>query len=194
MSFKLSLSRRDWTLAAALVAVMLLTRSHHFGTAFSPPDASLAIFFLGGLWLASGWVFGGLLLIAALADQMAFNANVSSWCVTAAYGFLIPAYGAMWSAGYLCRGANLLQASGAARLVLAVVVGSALYFAVSNGSFYWFSGYFDSMAMSEYWSRTLKYFPWYLGWAAAYIAGGIAIASILRVARGERLAALSLTR
>jgi hypothetical protein len=162
---------------------MLLTRTHHFGTAFSPPDASLAVFFLAGLWIASGWVFGGLLVIAALADQIAFASNVSNWCVTAAYGFLIPAYGAMWAAGKFCRNTEPLSIAGSARILGALAIGSALYFAVSNGSFFWLSGYFDTMTLGEYWSRTIKYFPWYLGWAAAYSAAGILIAVIVRAIR-----------
>src|SRR5689334_13873540 len=77
------LSRKDVVIGLLLVLTMLVTRSHHFGTAFSPPDASLAVFFLAGLWIASGWIFGTLIVVAALADQMAFAAGVSDWCRTA---------------------------------------------------------------------------------------------------------------
>ena len=38
-------------LFVALAALMLATRFHHFGTALHLPDASMAIFFLGG-WLS----------------------------------------------------------------------------------------------------------------------------------------------
>src|SRR5690348_3836273 len=98
-----TLSPKDVMIGLLLVLVMLVTRSHHFGTAFSPPDASLAVFFLAGLWIASGWIFGALIIVAALADQVAFAAGVSDWCVTAAYGCLIFAYGAMWLGGRFNR-------------------------------------------------------------------------------------------
>jgi hypothetical protein len=179
--FKLSLSRKDIYLSLLLAAAMLLTRSHHFGTAFSPPDASLAVFFLAGLWIASGSIFGGLLVVAALADQIAFASNVSDWCVTAAYGCLIPAYGAMWFGGKLCRDASLFSAPGFARLALSMIVSCAVYFVISSGSFFLLSGYFDGMSMSEYWSRTIKYFPWYLGWASAYAVSALIVAELVKM-------------
>lgn len=193
MSSLFALSRKDLAIATLLTLVMLLTRSHHFGSAFSPPDASLAVFFLAGMWIASqrgsSIVFGGLLIVAALADQMAFAATVSDWCVTAAYGFLIPAYGAMWYGGRLCREASIAKANGFARIAVAVVIGSAVYFAISNLSFFFFSGYFDSMALTEYVARTIKYFPWYLGWASVYIGGALAIALLIGVLKRDDAAA-----
>jgi hypothetical protein len=163
----------------ALALAMMLTRSHHFGTAFSLPDASLAVFFLAGMWIRptslSVLTFSVLLVCAALADQLAFAANVSNWCVTAAYGFLVPAYGVMWFAGRWCRKADIRNVKGVALVAAAVVLGSAVYFAISNGSFFWFSGYFDAMSFVEYWSRTLRYFPWYLLWASVYVGGGCAL-------------------
>ena len=41
--------------AVALMALMAATRFRHFGTPFALPDASLAVFFLAGLWLGGKW-------------------------------------------------------------------------------------------------------------------------------------------
>jgi hypothetical protein len=177
--------RSQLLIGSVLALVMLLTRSHHFGTAVSLPDASLAVFFLAGMWITSSvmsvWLFAGLLAIAGLADQMAFASNVSSWCVTAAYGFLVPAYGVMWLAGKFCRQTNIQSMKGIALTAAMVFIGTAIYFAISNGSFFWFSGYFSNLSFVEYWSRTLKYFPWYLMWASVYVAAGCALSLTRRV-------------
>jgi len=184
-----SLTLRPW-LSLALVALILLTRFKHEGSATALPDATLAAFFLAGMWIASGWLFGILLAVAALADQMAFAAGVSDWCVTAAYAFLIPTYGAMWWGGKLCRDVNLATWQGALGVLAAVVGSSIVAFAISNGSFFWLSGYFPNMSLVEYWSRTIKYFPWYMGWAAVYVTAACAIAVVSRLMQRPRAAAL----
>ncbi len=185
-----SLLARPW-LALALALLILLTRSQHFGWAHSLPDASLAAFFLAGMWIASGWVFAALLLVAALADQVAFASNVSDWCVTAAYACLIPAYGVMWFAGKFCRDVNTLNVQNAVRLAASLSIGCVAYFAISNESFYWLSGYFANMSWSEYWTRTIKYFPWYLIWASVYVVGACIAALLIRRLIGSHAVARS---
>jgi len=184
MSNLLALSRKDFAVGALLVIAMLMTRSQHFGSAISLPDASLAVFFLAGIWVASKRgsivVFAVLLLVAGFADQLAFAANVSDWCVTAAYGFLIPAYGAMWYGGRWCRNASITSVNGFVRIAGAVVLSSVAYFVISNLSFFFFSGYFADMGLTEYVARTIKYFPWYLGWASAYVGGALAMVFVAR--------------
>ena len=49
--------------AIALMLLMAATRSSHIGTPFQLPDASLAVFFLAGLW------FGGLRFFRGLARR-----------------------------------------------------------------------------------------------------------------------------
>jgi hypothetical protein len=177
--------RSQLLIGLLLAVVMLVTRSGHYGTAFSPADASLAVFFLGGMWVNARtpaiWVFAGLLGVAGWSDQIAFDNNVSDWCVTAAYGFLIPAYGAMWFAGRYCRNSKLLSVAGPIQIAAAVTLGSIVYFAISNHSFYLFSGRYDAMSTTEYWSRTLKYFPWFLKWASIYVAAACALSLIPRL-------------
>ena len=90
------------TTAAAtvgLVLAILVTRVEHFGTAFTPADATLAVLFLAGMWIRRAWPLPTLLGAATLADQLALRQGVSAVCVTAAYLFLIPAYACVWWAG-----------------------------------------------------------------------------------------------
>jgi hypothetical protein len=162
-----------------LMLLILVTRSQHFGTPYMPPDATWGAFFLAGLF-APAWLFAALLVVAALADQIAFASGVSDWCVTAAYAFLIPTYGAMWMAGYLCRGTRFLDAVGAGKLVGLLALGGAVAFAISNASFFLLSGYFTDMSAVEYTSRVLRYAPQYLVWAGVYALGGILVAALWR--------------
>ena len=80
-------------LAIGFVALMIATRFHHFGTALHLPDASMALFFLGGLWPRRHLAFAAFMALAVLLDWVSVSyAGVSDFCVTPAYSFLLPAY------------------------------------------------------------------------------------------------------
>lgn len=73
---------------AALLA-MTATRFHHTSDWLHLPDASMALFFLGGLALRRHRYFIGLLLMSVLIDWAAVTlAGVSDFCITAAYAAL----------------------------------------------------------------------------------------------------------
>src|SRR5512137_506705 len=94
-------------LPLSLIALMVLTRFHHFGDVLHLPDASLAVFFFAGFYRKKAF-FGFLLALAALIDYLAIENGTSSWCVTPAYVFLIPTYAVMWFAGRYCSTFNAL--------------------------------------------------------------------------------------
>jgi len=92
-------SRTQVFVGLLLAMLMTATRSHHVADLTHLPDASWAVFFLAGFYLPT-LAFGGLLALAALIDYVAITwGGVSSFCVSPAYGFLLPAYGALWLAG-----------------------------------------------------------------------------------------------
>src|SRR5687767_15995537 len=87
-------------IGSGLVGLLIATRDYHFVTLDLLPSASYAVFFLAGFYLAPRWVFPALWCIAALVDLSAITiGGVSALCVSPAYAFLIPAYGALWLAG-----------------------------------------------------------------------------------------------
>ena len=163
-----------------LVALMAATRYQHFGSATHLADASFAVLLLAGFYLRSPWVLLLLLAEAALVDYVALAGGVSGWCVTPAYAFLIPTYGALWLGGRLYRRMHswawktFLPLAG---MVLASVV---VAFAISNTSFYLLSGYFSGMSWSDYASGVAKYFPAYLGITCLYVALAAVVHAIAR--------------
>ena len=172
---------RDLITGTALIALLAVTRIGHFGGIATPPDASLAVFFLLGLWVASPrWLVIGL-LAAAAADALAIAQGASSYCITPAYPFLIPTYGVIWGAGratcvYAARWHGWLRA-----LVLgvALLTSTAIAFLVSNASFYAFSGYFEAMPVGDFVRGVSPYFRPYLTGAAAYVAVAIVCRRLL---------------
>ena len=143
-----------------LVALIVITRGHHFASINALPSASIAAFFLAGLYLRPMWVFPALLVLCAGLDFSAITyGNTSSFCVTPAYGFLLPAYGSLWLAGrWFAQRYNFswkaLPALGGSVLVAAAA--SELF---SSGGFYFFGGRYANPTVAEFGNRLIKYFP-----------------------------------
>ena len=157
-----SLAKTPAAVALLLATGMAATRFHHFGSAMHLPDASLAIFFLAGFYLRPALFLPAFLAEAALIDYIAIaHAGVSDWCVTPAYGFLIPTYASLWFAGRWYAARHQHHWRTLVALVGALAIGTSLAFLISNGSFYLFSDRFPNINWTEYATRVARYFPPY---------------------------------
>lgn len=164
-------SKFFWPVTLTLALLMAATRGHHFATLTHLPDASWAVFLLAGFLLRPAWALGGLLALAALADWQAINQfAVNDFCVSAAYGFLIPAYAALWFAGRLY--AARYRAEWCTLPVMAgfVVAGTALCEALSSGSFYLLSGRFADVSLVGFGHSVTHYLVADLLVVVAYLA------------------------
>lgn len=177
--------------ATALTCLVLFTRSGHFGSAIALPDASLAAFFLAGLWLQGFWGFALLLGVAGLADQIAFAEGVSDWCMSPAYGFLIPAYACLWWAGRTSRKLQWRRRPDLLRSLGYFLAATSAAFVISTGSFFLLSDYFREMSPLVYWRESVHDFPAYASWALAYALAGVIAAETLRHSSQRRATARS---
>jgi hypothetical protein len=172
---------RTIAIFAALAALMAVTRFNHFGSAVALPDASLAVFFLGGLYLASFgrasvFAFIALILEAGLIDYYATSIQgTSDWCMTTAYWFLIPTYGSLWLVGRWFALRHSMEGKGLAGLALAAWAASSFAFMFSNVTFYLFSEHFAEMSAIEYTARVAQYYVSYVSVALLYIACAVAL-------------------
>ena len=181
---------RLWMLIAGLVLAMALTRFNHFGSSVVLPDASLAVFFLGGLYQvkfsSARWVFVGLLAVSGLVDCFAITMDgVSSWCVTPAYGFLAFSYGAMWFAGSWFAPRNTMTIKNLLGLFALAGVAATFAFVISNVSFFFFSGRYADMSLLDYTSRVAQYWGSYVGVAVFYVACAEAAHMVYLLIKGK---------
>ena len=167
-------------LPISLIALMVLTRFHHFGDVLHLPDASLAVFFFAGFYRKK-MLFVFLLALAALIDYVAIENGTSSWCVTPAYVFLIPTYAVMWFAGRYCSTFTAMKIAELAKSVGLLTLATSAAFAISNGSFYLFSGRYEDLSLGEYFVRVAQYFPFYVGVALIYVVAGFALVKLFRL-------------
>ncbi len=136
------------------------TRGHHFGTLEHLPSASWAVFFLAGAYLRPLWVFPALLAEAALLDFAAVTwGGESSFCISPAYGFLLPAYGALWLAGRWYAGRHHDTVATLPSLTVSLLVGAVMCELISSGSFYFLSGRFEQTNVTQFAWRFVEYFP-----------------------------------
>jgi hypothetical protein len=194
----INIQTRPIAIFAALATLMAATRFNHFGSAVSLPDASYAVFFLGGLYLsrfarASVAAFSVLIIEAGLIDYYATSVQgISDWCMSPAYWFLIPTYGSLWLVGRWfaprdVMNGHTMEGKGLSALALAAWAASSFAFAFSNATFYLFSGRFAEMSAVEYTSRVAQYYVSYVSMALLYIACAVAIHMAAEIISRQRV-------
>ena len=148
------------------------------------------MFFLGGLFL--GRVRGALAMLAllmieaALVDYYAINfREVSGWCVTSAYAFLVFAYGALWFVGRWYAPRHELTLKGLSGLLLAGAVAGSAAFIIANVSFYLLAGYFDSMGVLQYVSSVAQYYVPYVAVTVFYVGVAAGVQFLLTMGVGK---------
>lgn len=176
---KMPAAPRFTALALLFALVMMATRFKHVGDMLHLPDASMAVFFLGGVYLRRHWMFALMVVLAVVLDWVSISyAGVSDFCITAAYAFLPLAYAVLWYAGrwYAPRlggdPRSLVVAFGVA--LLAAIAS----FAISNGSFYWLGGRYPDPHFAEYVARLWQWGPLFVRTTMGYVAVALVVHAI----------------
>lgn len=166
-----SLSRPMFAAVAALFALLMIgTRFNHFGDVLHLPDASMALFFLGGIYLRKHLAFLGLVILSVLVDWYSVSyAGVSDFCITMAYSFLPLAYAVLWYAGRLLAPRYDGSLGSHALVFAGLLVSATLSYAVSNGAFYWLGGRYTEPNMAQYVQRFAQWAPLFVRAAAGYV-------------------------
>ena len=192
-------TRQQSGILLSLALVMIGTRVNHFSAL---PDASWALFFVGGFYLRdiARLAFPALMALAVLVDWYVIRSSgLSFWdhyCVSAAYWFLLPAYLSLWLGGlWLHRQFGDTPLRNTGLLLASFMVAVSACFLISNGSFYWLSDSVGHPTLAG-WSKNLG--DWYLPYlytAAIYV--GIAAALhglVMQFARSEAVASARSTQ
>lgn len=158
-----------------LAALMAATRINHFAPV---PDASWAVFFLGGVYLATWtrWAFPLLMVLAVAIDYAVITRTGANfwqhYCVSPAYWALVPAYFAMWTGGlWLRRGSIANDARTLGRAAAALVASVVVCQLIAQGSFYWVSASVAQPTLAGWWQNYVQWLLPYMQTAAMYVAG-----------------------
>lgn len=146
---------------ALLTLLMLATRTHHFASFNSLPSASIAIFFLAGMYLRNMKAFWFFYILSVTIDlASSYYRGQFGDCITTSYPALVLSYGAMFVVGYYSK-PNWQSSSWQINIIkvtLALFIASSIAFFISNGSYYALSGKFPVLSWAEYATRVDKYY------------------------------------
>ena len=172
--------KKSLLIAALLAFFMLLTRGSHVLTQVSLPDASLAVFLLGGMLLGSdfkksnfktsaAW-FAGFFVLATVIDFGAAALDpAQGFCLTNGYWGLIPSYAAMWLGGlYLAKQQDAFAATKIATYALVTMFTTFVAFVISTQTYYLFSGRFPANGVVQSMQHGWEYAPSWMGFSAMY--------------------------
>lgn len=178
--FELSQKQANWILTG-LVALMAATRFDHFGSINTLPDASLAVFFIAGVYVGRFWVFPLLLIETGVIDYVAITqGGVSDYCISGGYAFLIPAYAVMWIGGRQFTDKQLFNVDVAMKMLVSIIVAVSAAFVISNVGFYLYSSNFGELGVWEYTTRVMRYYPPYVTTALLYSTLILALHGVFR--------------
>jgi hypothetical protein len=169
MSFQyLRLKTHETLFLIILSLVLILTRGSHITTFYSLPDASLALFLVGGIYLKNIRFFLALFLLGLVIDfgASAFDPKLG-FCLTNGYWGLIPAYGVLWLSGYFLNHKKLIQKLSIFISIVSIAI--ILAFIISTQTYYMFSGRFGNPSFFESVFHGWEYLPQYFLSSFAYI-------------------------
>lgn len=180
-------THKQYGIVAVLALLIAATHGHHFGSLLHLPPATWVVFFAAGFYVRRTWVFAVLLAEVVLIDYFAVTVGgVSSFCISPAYGFLLPAYGTLWMAGnqYAKRYSFDI---GTLPMLGASLLGSvALAEILTSGGFYLFSGRFVDTSITEFAARLIMYFPYTLQSFAFWAGVAIIVHAAIAMTHGAR--------
>lgn len=182
-----TLNPRRLAAFCALAALMIVTRSGHLGTAWSPPDASWAVLYLAGFYFGREWRWAlpTLLFTAVAVDFIVIrDFGVSSYCVTVAYAFMLPAYSLLWLGGAWMRRAYRHDLADLPRCALSLGVACSLCFFLTNASFYWLGGRIPDPTLGGWLQNFARWYPGFI--AVPFTYAGIAALLHAALARPAR--------
>ena len=163
---------------ALLTLLMLATRTHHFASLNNLPSASIAIFFLAGMYLRNMKAFWFFYILSVTIDlASSYYRGQFGDCITSSYPALVLSYGAMFVVGYYSRPnwqKNSWQIN-IIKMALALFIASSIAFFISNGSYYALSGKFPDLSWAEYATRVDKYYLKSISNPVFYVISAIVI-------------------
>ncbi|MGC8698464.1 MAG: hypothetical protein ACP5Q0_08295 [Halothiobacillus sp.] len=165
-----------------LALSMAATRYHHFSNLLHLADTSWAVFFIAGYYLRPRWMFPALLSLAVAIDLAAVwvDGTGISGCFSPAYPGLLAAYAALWGAGRWAAMQTLPRSAHQAVMGVAIemlqiagwlTLGVLAAFALSNLTFWAWSGHFSALSLGDYTDRVIGYLGQYWRVTSFYVSG-----------------------
>jgi len=159
-----------------LIFVMLLTRGDHLLTSVSLPDASFAIFLIGGLLLKKPKWFISLFAFSVAIDLVTLSMN-STYQIPINLGYLglLPSYGIMWFIG-----SRIANTKSFIKFMVFGVLATLIAFLISTQTYNLLSGFFPDITIKQSMQTGWEYLPRSLIYTMSYLMAYWAIQSLFK--------------
>ena len=168
-------SRKPITFTS-LFLLMCLTRGDHLLTPLSLPDASFALFLIGGMLLQKPRWFISLFILSVVIDLTTLSTN-SAYQIPINFGYwgLLPSYGIMW-----LFGSRIANTKSFVRVVTFGVISTLISFVISTQTYNLLSGTFSDITIKESIQTGWEYLPQSFVFTMSYLFAYWGIQSLFR--------------
>jgi hypothetical protein len=159
-----------------LLLVMSITRGSHLLTSVSLPDASFAIFLIGGMLLKKPRWFISLFILSVLIDLATLFSN-SAYQIPINFGYwgLLPSYGIMWFFGL-----RIANTKSFLKFTAFGVIATLITFVISTQTYNLLSGTFPDITIKESIQTGWEYLPQSFMYTMSYLLAYWGIQSLFK--------------
>jgi hypothetical protein len=159
-----------------LLLVMSITRGSHLLTSVSLPDASFAIFLIGGMLLKNPKCFISLFIFSVLIDLATLSSN-SAYQIPINFGYwgLLLSYGIMWFFGF-----RIANTKSFLKFTAFGVIATLITFVISTQTYNLLSGTFPDITIKESIRTGWEYLPQSFIYTMSYLLAFWCIQSLFK--------------
>ena len=159
-----------------LFLLMTLTRGSHLLTSVSLPDASFALFLIGGLLLKKPKWFISLFAFSIAIDLVTLSTN-SAYQIPINLGYLglLPSYGIMWFIG-----SRIANTKSFIKFTVCGVLATLIAFLISTQTYNLLSGTFPDITIKQSMQTGWEYLPQSLIYTMSYLMAYWGIQALLK--------------
>ena len=172
----MNLTYKKYISILIILLLMILTRGSHFLTDVSLPDASFALFLIGGILLKKPKWFISLFTISVAIDLITLSMN-GAYKIPINLGYLglLPSYGIIWFIG-----SRIANTKSFIKFTICGVLATLIGFLISTQTYNLLSGTFPDITIKQSMQTGWEYLPQSLIYTMSYLMAYWGIQALLK--------------
>ena len=173
---QISIEIKNYAALFFIFLLMALTRGSHLLSSISLPDASFAIFLIGGMLLKKPSWFISIFILSVLIDLATLSSN-SAYQIPINFGYwgLLPSYGIMWFFGL-----RIANTKSFLKFTAFGVIATLITFVISTQTYNLLSGTFPDITIKESIQTGWEYLPQSFMYTMSYLLAYWGIQSLFK--------------
>ena len=161
----MNLTYKKYIFISIILLLMILTRGSHLLTSVSLPDASFALFLIGGILLKKPKWFMFLIILSVAIDLVTLSMN-TAYQIPINFGYLglLPSYGIMWFIG-----SRIANTKSFVKFTSFGALATLVAFVISTQTYNLLSGAFPNITIKQSIQTGWEYLPQSLIYTMSYL-------------------------